>query len=297
MGIRSREDKTLQVVSHLVLAFFSVLAIIPFWLLITSSLTDVTVATRDGYQFFPAKFSLEAFDYILKEWGQIGRAYGITLLVTVLGTLGSVVLVSMLAYGLSKKNIPGLRIVFVLILITMLFNGGIVPTYYLYNNILHVKNTIWALLVPNLLMSGFTVILVKSFMEQNIPKELMEAAEIDGAGQLTVFRKLVLPLARPILATVGLLQAVAYWNDWTNGLYFVTKPNLYSIQLLLNKMNDEINFLANNSTIMVQVDITAIPSATVRMAIAVVAILPIMIIYPFFHKFFAKGITLGAVKG
>ncbi len=297
MGIKSKSEKISECIGNIVMIFLCILAIVPFWLLIASSLASEAEVTIEGYKFWPKEFSLEAYKYIFEQWGQIGRAYGITLIVTVIGTVAAILMVAMLAYGVSQKDVPGVKGIFFLVLMTMLFNGGIVPTYYVYNNFLHVKDTIWGLILPNLLMNGFTVILVKNYFEQNIPGELVEAAELDGANQFHILFKLVMPLSTPILATVGLLTGVAYWNDWTNGLYYITDENLYSIQQLLNKMNDNIQFLANNASLMGGAAMIELPSATVRMAIAVIAILPVIIIYPFFQKYFAKGIVMGAVKG
>ncbi len=297
MGIKSKQEKAFGIAAHIVMIILSVLAVIPFWLLVASSFMEESAVTRNGYQFWPTEFSLAAYQYIFAEFGQIGRAYGITILVTVIGTTLAIVMVTMFAYGLIQKDVPGVKVIFILILITMLFSGGIVPTYYVYNNVLHVKNTIWGLVLPNLLMNGFTVILVKNYFENSIPRELLEAAEVDGANHFLIVFRLVMPLAKPILATVGLLTGVAYWNDWTNGLYYITDEKLYSIQQLLNKMNDNIQFMANNASSLGTINMGTLPSATVRMAIAVVAILPIIVIYPFFQKYFAKGITMGAVKG
>lgn len=298
MGIKTKGDKVMGMISHITMIILSLCAVLPFGLLFMSSITNEKEVTLEGYKFWPKQFSLEAYKYIFEQWGQIGKAYGITVIVTVIGTILAILLVAMLSYGLIQKDIPGIKVIFFLVLLTMLFNGGIVPTYYVYNNLLHVKNTIWGLIFPNLMMNGFTVILVKNYFEYNIPGELIEAAELDGANHFHILFKLIIPLATPILATVGLLTGVAYWNDWTNGLYYITNENLFSIQHLLNKMNENIQFLANNASLLGgSAMTTTLPSATVRMAIAVVAILPIICIYPFFQKYFAKGITMGAVKG
>lgn len=298
MGVRSKQEKAFNAAAHIVLIFLSLLALIPFWLLVASSFMEESAVTTKGYQFWPTEFSTAAYQYIFNQFDQIGRAYGVTILVTVIGTVGAILIVAMFAYGLIQKNVPGVKLIFILVLITMLFSGGIVPTYYVYTNVLHMKNTIWALIVPNLLMNSFNVILVKNYFQNNIPGELLEAAEVDGANHFKIVFKIVMPLGKPILATVGLLAGVAYWNDWNNGLYYITDEKLYSIQQLLNKMNDNIQFLANNaSNLGSTVTMGNTPSATIRMAIAVVAILPILIAYPFFQKYFAKGITMGAVKG
>ncbi len=297
MNNKFNEEKTMQALAHVVMIVLSVLAVVPFLLLISASFTKETVAVKYGYKFIPSVFSLDAYQYIFKQWAQIGRAYGVTILVTAVGTVIMVMITSMFAYGLIQKNIRGIKVIFILVILTMLFNGGIVPTYYIYNNILHLKDTIWGLIIPNLLMNAFTLILVKSYMQFNIPAELMEAAEIDGAGQFTIFFKMVFPLSAPIIATIGLLGGVTYWNDWINGLYYIQDAKLFSIQQLLNAINNNIQFLANNATNMSGNSAMNLPSATIRMAIAVVAILPIVMIYPFFHKYFAKGLTMGAVKG
>lgn len=297
MKIQSKEERITQIIAHVVMSIFSILAVLPFWLLIAASFTEEKTAIREGYKFIPSEFSLDAYSYIFKQWSQIGSSYGITIMVTVIGTALSILLISMFAYGLIHKDIAGMKVILFLTLLTMLFNGGIVPTYIVYTNIFNLKNTIWALIIPNLLMNGFTVILVKNYFQQNIPKELLEAAEIDGAGQYNIFFKIVMPLSTPILATIGLLNAVSYWNDWTNGLYYINNTKLYSIQQLLNEMNNNIQYLANNASNLQGANLSSLPSNTVRMAIAVMAILPIIIIYPFFQKYFARGITAGAVKG
>lgn len=282
---------------HAVMITMCILVIIPFWLLIMSSFSDNNYAIREGYKFLPKELSLDAYRFIMREWAQVGRAYLVTIVVTVLGTVMSLLIVSMLSYGLSQKDLPGRKVIFGLILITMLFSGGIVPQYLIYNNYLHVKNTIWGLILPNLLLNGFTVVLVKNYFESSIPAELTEAMRIDGAGPVTVYARLIMPLSTPILATVGLMEAISYWNDWNNGLYYITDSRLFSMQQLLNEMNNNVNFLVNNASSLQGVDVSALPSSTMRLALAVVGILPILIAYPFFQKYFAKGITMGAVKG
>ncbi len=296
-GIMSRQEKVMQVIAHTVMILLSLAAILPFWLLIAASFSDSNYAVAEGYRFFPKELSTDAYTFILKQWDQIGRAYLVTIVVTVVGTFFSILIVSMLSFGLSQKGVPGSKVIFGLILITMLFSGGIVPQYMIYNNILHIKNTLFGLLIPNLLLNGFTVVLVRNYFQQNIPGELLEAAEIDGAGQFLIYFKLILPLSTPILATVGLMEAIMYWNDWTNGLYYITNEKLYSMQQLLNAMNNNIKFMTNNAKDFVGVDLSSLPTATMRLAIAVIAIVPIMLAYPFFQKYFAKGITMGAVKG
>lgn len=297
MKIRSKGDITWGVAAHVVLITLSLFAVLPFCLLIAASFTEEHTAVRMGYKFIPSELSLAAYEYIFKQWAQIGRAYGVTLFVTVTGTVVSVLIIMMASYALTQKDVKGINVVSFLIVFTMLFNGGIVPTYLVYNNLLHVKDTVFGLLLPNLLCNAFNIILVRSYIQSNIPAALMEAAEIDGATQFGIFAKVIMPLGKPIIATIGLLNGVAYWNDWTNGLYYINDSKLYSIQQLLNQINSNIKYLSSNASSMSGIDMSNIPSNTIRMAIAVVAILPILCLYPFFQKYFSKGITLGAVKG
>ncbi len=292
-----KEGTVWQIVAHIVMIIGSLLALMPFVLLLIASFTDNQTALMNGYSFFPEKWSLEAYQYIAREWATVGRAYFMTIVVTLIGTGLSLMITSTFAFAVSNDKLPGHKILMFMCIFTMLFNGGIVASYYVYSNIFHIKNTIWALILPNLLMSPFNVVLVKNYFTNSISPSILEAARIDGASVFQVFHRIVIPLSVPILATIGLMSAIAYWNDWTNGLYYLTEmggSKLYTIQLVLNKINENINFLANNSELAVKA--TSLPSTTMRMAIAVVGILPIMIAYPFFQKYFVKGITLGGVK-
>lgn len=292
-------DAKWRVAAHLVMIFAALMAVLPFVLLIIASFTDNNTAMVKGYGFFPEKWSLEAYRYIGREWALVGRAYMMTIVTTLLGTLISLSITSLFAYALSNRQLPGHRFLMFLCVFTMLFNGGIVSSYYVYSNFIGIKNTLWALVVPNLLMNAFTVVLMKNYFSNSISPAITEAARIDGAGEFRTFFTIVLPLSIPILATVGLMAAIAYWNDWTNGLYFLTErggSKLYTIQLVLNSINENINFLANNSDIAASAGAANLPSTTMRMAIAVVGILPIMAAFPFFQRYFIKGITLGGVK-
>ena len=279
-----KESTAWQIGAHTVMIIGSLLAILPFILLVIASFTDNQTALVNGYSFTPEKWSLEAYQYIASEWATIGRAYLMTILVTVIGTALSLVITSTFAFAVSNDKLPGH--------FTMLFNGGLVASYYVYSNIFHIKNTIWALIVPTFLMSPFNVVLVKNYFSNSISPSILEAARMDGAGVFAVFTKIVMPLSVPIMATVGLMTAISYWNDWTNGLYYLTEnggSQYYTIQLVLNRINENINFLANNSDVAAKAA-QQLPSTTMRMAIA------IMCAYPFFQKYFVKGITLGGVK-
>lgn len=299
--MKSKETRVTQIISHTVCLLFTICAILPFLLLIIGSVTDNGWAVANGFSFFPKEFSLEAYRYIADKWSVIGQGFLMTFLVTGLGTGISLIISTLFAYGISKTDIPGMKIFSFLLIFSMLFNGGLVATYYCYVNLYHIKDTIWALIVPNFLMNAFNVILIRNYFLTSVPASLEEAARIDGATEFRTFLSIVLPLSKPILATVGLLTALNYWNDWTNGLYYLTKrggSNLYTIQNILNNINENIQALlqSSSSSQLVTGSVADLPSTTVRMAIAVVGIIPVVIAYPFFQKYFVKGITLGGVK-
>jgi len=276
--------------------------IMPFVLLFMSSITEENTLIRNGYSFFPEVISMESYAYIFREGAKIFRAYGVTILVTAIGTLLNTALSSTLAYGLSIKNLPFKRVVSFFVLFTMLFNGGLVPSYLMWTGTFEITNTIWALIVPNYMLSAMNVFLIRTYYVTSIPDALYEAAEIDGASTFGVFRNIVLPLGKPILITMGLFAGLGYWNDWTNGLYYlrgISGEKLYSIQNLLNRMISQIQFLSQNSSAASTIsgEAAKVPATGVRMAIAFVAILPILCIYPFLQKYFQEGIAMGAVKG
>ena len=275
--IRSKSNMRFQILANFILILFTIFVITPFILLIMSSFTEESTLIRNGYSFFPENFILGA----------------------VVGTAVNVMLSTMIAYPLSLEQLPGRRAITFYLFFTMLFSGGLVPSYLLYSNYFHIKNTIWALIVPNLLLSAMSVLLIRTYISTSIPSALFEAAKVDGAGEFTVFFKLVIPLSKPIIVTMGTFAGLGYWNDWTNGLYYLTDTKYYSIQNLLNKMITDIQVLSSNSSMASQAssEMAKLPTVGVRMAIAVVAMLPIFVVFPFLQKYFQKGIALGAVKG
>lgn len=295
--ITAKDELAVKIIAYVVLSFMALCAIAPFVMLVSASFSSENALMNYGYRFFPKEFSVDSYVYIFAAWDSIGKAYLITIGVTVIGTTLSVLITSMFAYGLSSNDLPGKSIIMIILVITMLFSGGIVSSYIIWRNYIGIENTLAAYIFPNLLMNGFTVILVLSYYKTSISAELLEAARIDGAGEFYIYLKIMLPLSTPILATIGLMSALSYWNDWNNGLYYITDTSKYSIQLLLNKMNQNVEFLSSNPNIADQLGDVEIPSTSVRMTIALVGVLPILVAYPFFQKYFAQGLTLGAVKG
>lgn len=294
-----KKEIRFQLLCHIIMGIAAVVTILPLILLFISSITANKDITLYGYSFVPKHLSMEAYSYIWNERMQIFRAYFITVFVTAVGTGVGLSISVLYAYALSKPYFPGKKFFSFFILFTMLFNGGLVPSYIMYTRYLHMKNTILALIIPGLLMNAFNVILIRSYFQNNVPLSLVEAAQIDGASEFQVVLKVVPPMSKPIIATIGLFIGVAYWNDWQNGLYYVTDEKIYSIQQILNNMLKNIEYLSKNATSVAKSTSLAgtLPAATVRMAIAVIGLLPILVIYPFVQKYFVKGISLGAVKG
>ncbi|MCI8389696.1 MAG: carbohydrate ABC transporter permease [Roseburia sp.] len=291
-------NKIGQAIMHIICILLCVACIAPFLLLITSSLTEEATLVRNGYSFLPENWSLESYLYIARKGATIFRAYGITVLVTLIGTSVSLLMTIMFAYPLSRKELPARYPLSFFVFFTMLFNGGLIPTYMMYTNTFHIKNTIFALLIPSLLMNAFYIIMMRSFFTANIPDSLIEAARIDGAGEYLILFKIVVPLSVPMIATLALMVGLGYWNDWLNGLYYLTEPKLFSIQNVLNKMVTDVQFLQTNaSSVAATLDTSKLPSVGIRMAIAVIGAIPILLVYPFFQKYFVKGIVVGGVKG
>lgn len=285
---------------HIVMTFLTLMAIVPILLMVISSLTDNDALVQAGYSFFPKKWSTYAYEWVFKSNSStVIRAYGMSFVVTAIGTTLSLCITTLFAYGLSKKDLPFRRSLTFYVFFTMLFNGGLVPTYINYTTVFGIKDTIFALLVPGLLMNAFNVLLCKSYFTAGIPGEILEAAYMDGANEFQAMWKVAIPMAKPIIATIGMFSGIAYWNDWNNGYVYLTKrTDLYTIQNLLNRLMQNIQALQQSSDASIaQMGLGQIPAATVRMSMAVLGILPIVVIYPFIQNNFVKGITLGGVKG
>lgn len=291
------KNHTFQVVANAIMILLAFCCVAPFILLIVSSFTDDKVLTTFGYSFIPRGFSLEAYRYLLSDSSSILRAYGVSIFITVIGTVSNLVLTTLYAYPLSRKDLPGRNIFAFVLFFTMLFSGGLVPSYIMWTRTFHIQNTIFALLIPNLLMGAFNVIMMRTYFTTNVPDAVIEAARIDGANEFRILRSVVLPMATPILATLSLLVGLAYWNDWANGLYYVNDSNLFSVQVLLMNIQRNLDALRQSAQNGGNVTTANLPSTSVRMAITVMGILPIMVIYPFLQKYFVKGIAIGAVKG
>ena len=291
------KNNRFQIAAHIVMILLCIFCLFPFLILISSSITSEMTLVREGYSILPKNIDFSAYKYLLTSSDDIIRGYIITICVTVIGTVANLTLTILLAYPLSRRDLPHRNVFAFIVFFTMLFNGGLVPSYLMWTSTFHIKNTIWALIVPNFLCGAMNIILIRTYFMTSIPEALYEAAKIDGASYLYIFRRIAVPMGVPIFVTVGLFSGLGYWNDWTNGLYYINDAKLYSIQTLLNKMIQDIQALQANATAASSGAAMQIPTVSVRMAIAFVALAPILIIYPFLQKYFAEGIAMGAVKG
>ena len=297
--MKKRENKIPGIIINLLFCLGSLMFILPFVLIIAASFTDEQALLVQGYKLIPAEFSTEAYKYVFRNPQQLIDSYKITIIYSITATFLGVVVMSMLAYPLSKPNYKYKKIVTFFIFFTMLFSGGLIPNYIWLTRYLHMGDSIWVYILPNL-VNAFHVIVIRTFF-QGLPQSLTEAAKIDGASELKTFFTIVIPLSKPVIATISLLTLLARWNDWNTALIYIKSTNLYSLQYLLQKILREVEFVKNmaESTPIAGIDMDAstLPSETMRFAMCMVAAGPMLVVFPFFQKYFAKGLTVGAVKG
>ncbi|NIK66587.1 MULTISPECIES: carbohydrate ABC transporter permease [unclassified Paenibacillus] len=280
----------------ILISLFSLSCLFPFIMVISGSLSTEKDIMDYGYTVWPHHITLDSYKILLLGSNRIIDAYGISILVTVAGTILSVFVTSMGAYVMARRSFKYRNILSVYVIITMLFNGGLVPWYIICVHYLNLKDTLWALILP-MLANAFNMFLIRNFMN-SIPEEINESAKMDGAGEFKIFYKLIMPLSLPVLATVGLFVALSYWNDWFLGLMFVDKQELQPLQLLLRTLVSNVEFLKSSSNASAMQRISAqIPSESIKMALTVVTIGPIVFLYPFLQRYFVKGLMVGAVKG
>jgi putative aldouronate transport system permease protein len=289
-GRGARRVEPFTVASYTVVSLFALFCLIPLWMIVAGSFTDEKVLSLKGYSLFPRPFSLDAYRQLFG--GQaIGHAYAATLFITAVGTLLSVVSTTGIAWAIAR-NMPRVsRPLTVFTYLPMLFSGGLVPMYLLVTQVLHLRNSWFAVILP-LMTAPFLVFITVAFFRQ-IPSEILESAYVDGAGELRIFFRIVLPLSKPILAVIALFYAVTYWNEWFMALLFISDPDKYPLQVLLQ------NLIANvtNAAVLPSANAPTVPVYQLRLALTVVTIGPILLAYPFAQRYFVKGLTLGATKG
>ncbi|MBQ7482020.1 MAG: carbohydrate ABC transporter permease [Lachnospiraceae bacterium] len=297
----SRKEK--KGLGQYILAFFLLLytlfCALPVLLVFISAFTDEKYITQHGFSFFPEKWSMAGMNAVLRYGKQLARSYAVTIGITVVGTLCGLLIMSMFAYSISRPDFRLSKFLSVYLLIPMLFNGGQLAGYIVFTSYYNLKDS-YALLIFPLMVTTMNVIILRTYIVNSIPAELMEAAKIDGAGEYRTFFQITLPLLKPSLAAVGFMMATAYWNDWQNALMYITSDNKKPLQLLLVNIQKSIEFLLNNNNVPASVRAAmggGIPQYSSTMATVIVVIGPIMIVYPFFQKYFIKGLTVGSVKG
>lgn len=287
--------KNRQPILNIVFIILCAVIIVPFVMIVSVSLSNETDVLKKGYSLFPENFDLSAYKYVFSNPTSIINAYKVTIIYSVSATVLGVLLMAMFAYPLSQKALPGRGIISFLLYFTMLFSGGLVPTYILTANYLHLSNTIWVYILTGLI-SPWYVFMMRTFFN-DIPEAIIESALIDGANDFTIFARFVIPLSKPVIATIALFMFLAKWNDWNTALLYITDDNLVSLQYLLQKIMQNIQLIQNSDFALNMATGNEIPAETVRMAMVVIVAGPALIVFPFFQKFFVKGLTVGSVKG
>jgi putative aldouronate transport system permease protein len=304
LPVKIRKNRDMLAISPATNAFMNtlmiavcILALVPIYVIVISSVTAESALTLNGYRLWPAKFATEAYKYLFAQGSIVVTAYKNTILATALGTLLAVVMVGLYAYAISRDNFKFKTFFTFFAFFTMLFGGGLVAYYMVMRQILFIGNSLWALFLPSA-FSPFWVIVMRTFYKLTLPNEIIESARMDGAGEWRIFLQIVLPLSVPGLATVALFSAIGIWNNFFNCLLLVDEAKYYSLQFTIYTTLNNIRFLLENADKLVGlVNVSQLPSQTFRMAMAVVTIGPIIFAYPFFQRYFIRGLTLGAVKG
>ena len=304
LPVKKRKSKDMLAISgtanaflNLVMIVVCVFTLIPIYIIVISSVTAESALTANGYRLWPAKFATVAYQFLFAQGSIVITAYQNTIIATVAGTFIAVVMVGLYAYAISRDNFRFRTFFTFFAFFTMLFSGGLVAYYMVVRQVLQIQNSLWALFLPSA-FSPFWVIVMRTFYKANVPTEILESARIDGAGEWRILLQIVLPLSTPGLATVALFSAIGIWNNFFNCLLLVDDAKYYSLQFTIYTTLNNIRFLLENADKMVGlVNVSELPSQTFRMAMAVVTVGPIILAYPFFQRYFIRGLTIGAVKG
>ena len=283
----------------IIMTLAAVIVVMPMILVVTVSFSSTASISKVGYSFFPAEWTLQGYDYLFKLGTQLKNSYVVSIGYAVLGTGMSLAVMSVHAYVLAQKNFPARRFLTWMLFFTMLFGGGLVPSYILNTRYLHIANTFWIFLLPGL-ANAWSVIILRTFLNTAVPESLIDSARIDGAGHFRIFGFIVLPLFKAGIATIGLFGFVQRWNDWFLALLYNDKPALTPLQTLLYRLQSNINFLRDNAAIAATPDglalIKSLPTDNLRMACTVAVVLPILFAYPFFQRYFVHGMLVGSIK-
>lgn len=294
MKLEKKSDRAVEWVFIAIIIAFSVICLIPFILVIASSFSSETSIIQEGYSLWPKNFTLDAYKLLFAS-NTIGPAYGVTIFVTVVGTFLSMIISSAAAYALSCKQFYNRGKIAFFIYFTMLFNGGLVPTYLWITKYLHLTDSLWALILPSL-VNPWNLLLLRNFFA-GIPDSLAESARIDGANDVLILFKIILPISLPGLATIGLFYALAYWNEWYKALLYIRDSSKYPLQYLIMQIQRNVQYVQQNAAQGGAATEGIVPAYSSQMATAVVTIGPIILLYPFLQRYFVQGLTVGSVKG
>ncbi|WP_304942234.1 carbohydrate ABC transporter permease [Vallitalea guaymasensis] len=299
MSVVKKKRITYRTWINLYFIIMSITFILPFLLIVSASLTNEDILAKEGFKIIPPFIDWTGYKFVFSNVGEILRAYAVTTFQAFFGTFLSVLVMTLCAYPLSRKDFKFRKPITFFVFFTMLFNGGLIPTYLLNYKYLHLGNTIWIYILPTL-CSAFYIIIFRTFF-QGLPISLVESAKLDGASELRIFFQIILPLSKPVLATVALLTLLTKWNDWYTSLIYITDSNLYTLQFLLKRILQEVEFLrfmANNTPPGIDLSyLEDMPVETLKFAMCIIAAGPMLLVFPFFQKYFAKGLTVGSVKG
>ena len=289
-------NKPLSVTLNIFFVIMCVICIFPVLMALSASFTSEASLIKEGYRLIPKVTSLDAYKYVFGTSNAIVRAYGITILVTAVSVVFGVLVSSMYAYVISRKDFEYRKLFSFISFFTMLFNGGLVASYLINTKFLHLSNNLWALILPGT-MSAWNVIVLRSFFQGSVPYEIIESGKLDGADEFKVFFKLVMPISLPGIATIALFIMIAKWNDWLAPMLYITDSKLYTLSFLLQNMMNNIQEMMNNAAESgVSNQMENMPTEGARMALCMVAIAPMLVAYPFFQKYFIQGMTVGSVK-
>ncbi|MFC5404038.1 carbohydrate ABC transporter permease [Cohnella soli] len=284
---------------HLISGGFAFACVFPFLFVVVISFTDENSLLEKGYKIWPAKWSADAYEYVFRTGDQLFRSYGVTLFVTIVGMLITVAMTTLYAYAISRRNFKFRKFFSFYAFFTMLFGGGLVPTYIVVAQMLELKDTIWALILP-MSLNAFNIFILRTFFQTMVPTPIIESGKIDGAGEFKILLRLVLPISLPGLATIALFSTLSYWNDWVNALLYIDSNRLVPLQALLMRIEQSMQFIIQNSALLNSGQsremLRSLPQETTRMAMVVLATGPIVLAYPFFQRYFVQGLTIGAVK-
>lgn len=284
---------------HLIAGGFALACVFPFLFVVIISFTEEMSLLERGYRVIPDQWSTEAYSYVFRTGDQLLRSYGVTIFITVVGTLLTLVMTTLYAYALSRKNFKFRKFFSFYAFFTMLFSGGLVPSYIVVAQMLDLKDSVWSLILP-IALNAFNILVLRTFFQTTVPDAIIESGKIDGAGEFKILFRLVMPISLPGIATIALFSTLGYWNDWFNALLYIESSQLMPLQALLSRIYNNLQFIIQNSALLntgqSKEMLRALPQETTRMAMVVLATGPIVLAYPFFQRYFVQGLTIGAVK-